>query len=189
MGAIGLIAMRRSDEVGLVYGDSRGSAMIQNRRGETHIESVLERFYTRSNGDVRTSDIVGQLEFVAEVNRRRLLVVVISDEPDVTPALDEVVRRLSGRHEMIWLMIADMPAVGSGDGDQDGFDVATGRFVLGGATLGPRVLAAYRDAEQRRSAQLERFLASANVRFARILGSAEIRSKIVEISEAYRHAG
>ena len=168
MGAIGLISMRRSDEVGLVYGDSRGTAMIQNRRGETHIESVLERFHARSLGDVGPSDIVAQLEFVAEANRRRLLIVVISDEPDVTPALDEVVRRLSGRHDMIWLMIADMPAIDSGEGNQDGFDVATGRFVLGGATLGPRVLAAYREAEERRSAELEGFLASANVRYARI---------------------
>lgn len=189
MGAIGLIAMRRSDEVGLVYGDSKGSAVIPNRRGETHIESVLERFYARSLDDVGTSDIVAQLEFVAEANRRRLLLVVISDEPDVTPALDEVVKRLSGRHEIIWLMLTDMAAIGSGEDDQDGFDVATGRFVLGGATLGPRVMAAYRAAEQRRHAQLDSFLSSAGIHYARIPGSADIRSRIAELSEAYRNAG
>jgi uncharacterized protein (DUF58 family) len=189
MGAIGLISMRRSDEIGLVYGDSQGSAMIRNRRGESHIESLLERFYTSGVGNVGISNIVRQLDFVAGANRRRLLVVVVSDEPDVTPALDEVLRRLTGRHELMWLMIVDMPAAGSEVGYQDGFDVATGRFVLGGATLGPRVLAAYREAEQHRAAQLDEFLTSNNVRYARIAGSVEIRSRIVEMSEAYRNAG
>ena len=118
---------------------------------------MLERFYDQRIGNIGTSDIVRQLDFVAGAHRRRLLVVVVSDEPDVTPALDEVLRRLTGRHELMWLMIADMPAIGSTEGERDGFDVATGRFVLNGATLGPRVLAAYRIAEQRRSAHWTNF--------------------------------
>jgi uncharacterized protein (DUF58 family) len=189
MGAIGLISMGRSDEVGMVYGDSRGSAMIRNRRGETHIESVLECFYSKSIGDVGNSDIVSQLDYVARAHRRRLLLVVVSDEPDVTPALDEALKQLSGRHEVLWLMVADMPAIGSTQGEQDGFDVASGRFVLNGATLGRRVLDAYRAAEERRAAQLEEFLTSHRVRFVKIAGSMEIRSRIVEMTEAYRNAG
>jgi uncharacterized protein (DUF58 family) len=189
LGAIGLIAMGRSDEIGMVYGDSRGSATIPSRRGETHIESMLDRFYTKSVRDAGTSGIVGQLDFVARAHRHRLLLIVVSDEPDVTPALDDVLKRLSGRHELMWLMVVDMPAIGSAEGGLDGFDVATGRFVLGGAALGPRVVAAYRAAEQRRSAQLDDFLTAHRVRFARITGSDEIRPKIVELTEAYRHAG
>lgn len=189
MGAVGLIAMGRSDEIGIVYGDSRGSAAIRSRRGETHIESILERFYQNSIGDVGASNIITQLEFVARAQRRRLLLVVVSDEPDITPALDDALKQLSGRHELIWLMIADMPATGSMDGEQDGFDVATGRFVLGGAALGPRVVAAYQAAEQRRAAQLDAFLTARQVRWARIAASAEIRPKMVELTEAYRNAG
>lgn len=189
MGAIGLIAMGRSDEVGMVYGNARGSAAIRNRSGETHIESLLDRYYTSSSGDVGASDVTGQLDFVARAHRHRLLLAVVSDEPDVTPALDDVLKRLSGRHELMWLMIVDMPAIGSGEGYLGGFDVATGRFVLSGAALGPRVIAAYRAAEQRRIAQLDAFLTSHKVRFARIEGSAEIRPRLVELSEAYRNAG
>ncbi len=191
MGAIGLVAMGRSDEIGLVYGDSRGSATIRGRRGETHIESMLDRFYNHSSRDNATSDIVAQLDFVSRAHRHRLLLVVVSDEPDVTPALDEVLKRLGGRHELLWLMVVDMPAVGPGDGSDgfDAFDVATGRFVLGGAALGPRVVAAYRAAEERRVAQLDDFLTAHRVRFARIAGSDDIRPRIVELTEAYRHAG
>ncbi|OBJ48086.1 DUF58 domain-containing protein [Mycobacterium sp. 1423905.2] len=189
MGAIGLIAIGRSDEVGLVCGDSRGSVTIRSRRGETHIESLLDRFYLNASRDAATSDIVGQLDFVSRSHRHRLLLIVVSDEPDITPALGDVLKRLSGRHEVIWLMIVDMPAIGVGEGGVGGFDVATGRFVLGEAALGPRVLAAYQAAEERRCEQLDAFLTEHRVRFARIEGSDEIRPRIVEVSEAYRHAG
>jgi uncharacterized protein (DUF58 family) len=188
MGAIGLIAMGRSDEIGMVYGDSRGCANIRNRRGETHIESMLELYYGSATADPGPSDIVSQLEYVARAHRRRLLLVVVSDEPDISPRLDEVLNQLVGRHELIWLMITDLPAVGSDEGEQDGFDVSTGKFVLNGATLGPRVVAAYRAAEQRRAVQLDQFLTSHHVRFAKIGASDEIRPRIVEMAEAYRNA-
>nr|WP_318546557.1 hypothetical protein [Mycobacterium lepraemurium] len=107
---------------------------------------MLEWFYENSIGDIGPRDIVRQLEFVARSHRRRLLLVIASDDPDISSALDDVLKTLNGRHELIWLMIENMPAVGSMDGEQDGFDVATGRFALGGAVLGPRVIAAYKAA-------------------------------------------
>jgi uncharacterized protein (DUF58 family) len=188
LGAIGLIAVGRSDEVGMVYGDSRGSANIRNRRGETHIESILEHYYSHSLGEVGASDITAQLEFVAHAHRRRLLVIVVSDEPDVSPRLDAALKALVGQHEIIWLMVTDMPAVGADEGEHDGFDVATGRFVLNGATLGPRVVAAYRAAEQARIAQLDGFLSSHEVCFARVSTSAEIRDRIVDMNEVFGNA-
>jgi hypothetical protein len=81
-----------------------------------------------------------------------------------------------------------MPAVGADD-DRDGFDVTTGRFVLNEAALGPRVLAAYRAAEQRRVANLDTFLTANRVRFARVGASTDIRPELAKLNEAYRHAG
>lgn len=188
MGAIGLISMARSDEVGLVYGDSRGSVTTRNRRGETHIESILEDYYIHSLGDVGASDITTQLEYVAHAHRRRLLLVVVSDEPDVTPRLDEALKALVGQHEMVWLMISDMPAVGADEGEHDGYDVASGKFVLNGTVLGPQVVAAYLSAEQQRVAKLDAFLTSHEVCFARVAASTQIRDRLVEVSEVYGSA-
>ncbi len=61
--------------------------------------------------------------------------------------------------------------------------------MLGGAALGPRVIAAYYAAEERRVARLDAFLTEHRVRFARIGGNDEIRSAIVELTEVYRRAG
>ena len=189
MGAIALIGMRRTDEIGLVYGDSHGSVDVRGRRGEAHIEGMIEQYYVRCIGEVGTSDVVTQLEHVATGYRRRMLLVVVSDEPEVTPRLEEVVKRLRGGHELLWLAVSDMPAVGSAGGDEHGYDVATGRFVPDGASLGSRVLQAYRAAEAQRVRELDEFFAARAVPFARISGSGDVRSRIVELTVAYRHAG
>jgi hypothetical protein len=119
-----------------------------------------------------------------------VLIVVISDEPEVSPRLDDVVRRLAGRHDVLWLMISDMPAVGGpADGGHEGVDVATGRVVLDGHSLGPRVLAAYRKAERRRLGALVETMTTRGVPFARITGSADVRAKLTAVTEAYRRAG
>lgn len=189
MGAIGLITLGRSDELGLVYGDSRGSANIRARRGETHVEHLLHRFHTHTLSDPATSDIITQMDYVATGYRRRMLVIVISDEPDIDDRLAAALQQLSGRHDLMWAMISDMPAVGSAEGERDGYDVATGAYVLNGATLGPRIIDAYRRREAMRVSKLEEFLSSRGIGFARIGASVEIRAKIVALTEAFAHAG
>ncbi|MDG4669365.1 DUF58 domain-containing protein [Mycobacterium sp. 236(2023)] len=188
LGAISLIGMRRTDEIGLVFGDSGGTGDVRPRRGEAHLESMLDQFYTRTLGDVGPSDIVTQLDYVAASHRRRLLLVVVSDEPDITDRLDEAVRTLADRHELLWIAIGDMPAVGGEHGEQEAYDVASGRFVHDGTHLGAAVLAAYRAAEQRRTRDLDDFFLTRGVPFVRVNASNEIRSAIVDLTEAYGHA-
>jgi uncharacterized protein (DUF58 family) len=189
MGAIGLITMGRSDEIGMIYGDSRGSANMRNGRGETHIESLLDRFYRHNLLRPGASDIVTQLAYAATGHRRRMLIVVVSDEPDVDGRLDAALQRLTGRHDVMWAMVSDMPAVGSAEGELDGYDVATGRFVLSGAAMGENVIAAYRRAEEARARQLDAFLTTHAIPYTKIGDTSEIRSKIIEMTEVFSHAG
>ena len=158
LGAFGLITLGRADQIGMVYGDSRGCVNIRQSRGETHIESMLHRFYGHALTKPGSSDISCQLDYVATHYRHRMLIVVVSDEPEVDDHLEDVVRRLAGRHDVMWAMVSDAPAIGTQDGNADGYDVATGRFVIGGANLGPRVVAAYRRAEENRRHELEEFM-------------------------------
>lgn len=188
LGAISLVGMRRNDEIGLIFGDSDGTADVRPRRGEAHLESMLDQFYTRTLGEVGPSDIATQLDYVAAAHRRRLLLVVVSDEPELTDRLTETIATLADRHELLWLAVTDMPAVGAEQGEQDAYDVSTGRFVPDGARLGPAVLAAYRAAEQHRARELDAFFLARAVPFVRVGASSEIRNAIVELTEAYGHA-
>lgn len=189
MGAFGLITMGRADQVGMVYGDSRGSVHLGARRGETHIEHLLDRFYTHSTSGPGLSDIVTQLTYVATHYRRRMLLIVISDEPDTDARLQEVLDQLSGRHELLWVMVPDMPAIGSAPEEPDGYDVASGAYVLNAATLGPRIVEAYRRREAARAAALDQYLSTRAIRFTRIGASAQIRANLVALTQDYAHAG
>ncbi len=180
--------MSRSDELGMVYGDARGSAAVRSRKGENHIEGMLEQFAAHGVGDVGESRIITQLNYVAHSHRSRLLTVVIADEPEISAELEEAVKRLAGRHELLWVAISDMPAVGADQGEMDGYDVGTGRFILDGTTLGQSVVDAYRRAEQQRMAELDRFFERMAVPFVRIGGSAEVRNRITHLTEVYSNA-
>ncbi|MCV7029954.1 DUF58 domain-containing protein [Mycobacterium sherrisii] len=187
MGAVGLIGLRRSDQIGMVYGDRRGCVNIPQRRGESHIEGLLHRWYQHATTDPERSDITGQLDYIATHYRHTMLIIAVSDEPDVDDRLSAVLTKLVGRHDIMWVMVSDMPAVGPDN--TDGYDVATGRFVLNGAELGPRIVAAYRRAEQARRAHLEAFLAEHAIPHALVAGSDDIRRELVRLTEVAARAG
>lgn len=189
LGAIGLITLGRSDQIGMVYGDDRGCVNIGQRRGETHIESMLHRFYTHTLEQPGASDVVCQLNYVATHYRHPMLVVVVSDEPDTDSRLDDVVTRLRARHEVLWAMVSDMPAIGGARSDQDGYDVGTGEFVLNANTLGPRIVAAFRRAEQARLGRLAEFMTAQAIPHTTLSGSAQIRRRLVEMTEVFARAG
>jgi len=188
IGALGLITLPRSDEIGMVFGDSSGCLDIRLRRGHTHVERMLARYHRHTTSRPATSDICVQLDWVAKHYRRPMLVVVVSDEPETGDRLSAALRALGGRHDVLWAMVSDMPAVGGPDTTGDGYDVATGR-IIPADTLGPAVAAAYRDAEERRYRELADQLAAQGVWHIRVAASRGVREAITILSEMYRRAG
>lgn len=189
LGAFGLITLGRADQIGMVYGDGRGCVNIRMRRGETHIESMLHRFYGHTLAKPGPSDIACQLDYVATHYRHPMVIVVVSDEPEVDARLDDVITRLAGRHEIMWAMVSDLPAVGTAHDGQDGYDVATGRFVFGGAALSQRVVATYRHAEQNRTRELAEFMTARAIPYTTIGGSSQIRTRLIKMTEVFTRAG
>ncbi len=185
VGAIGLITLRRSDEIGMVFGDVRGCVDIHLRRGETHIESMLHRFHHHTTTAPAASNVVTQLNWVAKHYRRPLLIFVVSDEPEIDDALGEVLTRLAARHDVLWAMVADMAAVGSVDDEDDGYDVVGGRVVMAGAALGRQVVEAYRRAEFERRESLSTFMTTHGVPHARFTGSTRIRAGLTAMTGAF----
>ena len=188
IGAMGLITLGRSDEIGMVFGDTRGCVDIRLRHGETHLEYLLHRFRQQLAESPAASDITVQLDWAASHYRRRHLIVVVSDEPDPQARLRGVLPRLTGRHDVMWAMIADQPAVGSPDDERAGRDVGNGRYVPSGAEVGARVVAAYRRSEEQRRQRLSEFLIEHGVPHATLAGSADIRAGLTAMTEVFARA-
>ncbi len=189
IGAIGLITLRRSDEIGMVFGDNRGCLDIRLRRGETHIERMLHRFHHHTTSDPAPSNVRTQLDWAVSHYRHPMLIVVVSDEPEVDDKLGEILTRLRARHDVMWAMVSDMAAVGAADDEGAGFDVARRRFVLSGAELGPGVVDAYQRAEIARRERLSEFLTTHGVAHATIGSSAGIRNGLTAMTGVFARAG
>ena len=189
IGALGLITLRRSDEIGMVFGDARGCVDIRLRRGETHLEYMLQHYHEHTTDDPGRSDVVTQLSWVAEHYRR--------SHPDRRGVGRTRVRRSSRRgpdkaaprHDVMWAMVADTPAVGAPDDDTIGYDVTDGRPVLGGDDLGADVIAAYRAAEAARQEALSELLTRNAVPHALVQSSRGVRAALVGMSGVYARAG
>lgn len=188
IGAIGLITLPRSDEIGMVAGDRRGCIDIRLRRGETHIERILARFLQQAGEKPDRSDIVTQLEWVARHYRHPMLIVIVSDEPELDERLREVVQPLTARHDVLWAMVTDMPAIGAGAAGV-GYDVADGRTLLDADIVGDRVLTAYRAAEEERRRETTEFMTAQRIPHARIAASAGIMPALVALTRVYARAG
>ncbi|TPG25539.1 DUF58 domain-containing protein [Mycolicibacterium hodleri] len=187
-GAMGLITVRRSDEIGMVFGDRRGSVDIRLRRGETHIEYMLHRFQEHATTGPSMSHVGTQLDWVARHYRHPLVIFVVSDEPDVDDRLHDVLTRLTGRHDVMWAMVSDAPAAGSIEDDRNGFDVGDGGFVLSD-DLGADVIDAYRRAEVERRQHLSEFMTAHGVPHAMVRGSLAIRNAMLSMTGTYARAG
>ena len=176
LGAIGLITLERADQIGMVYGDDRGCVNIRQGRGETHIESMLHRFYGHALAEARTrATSPANWIMWQHITATRCSSSWSPTSPRSDGRLEDVVSRLAGRHDVMWAMVSDVPAVGTPDADGDGYDVASGSFVIGGANLGPRVVAAYRRAEQNRRRELDEFMTAHSIPHTTIGGSGQIR--------------
>lgn len=189
IGATGLITLRRSDQIGMVFGDARGSVDIRLRTGETHVEYLLQHYHEHVGGPPGRSDVCTQLSWAAEHYRRPHLFVVVSDEPDVDDRLDAVLTRIRGRHDVLWAMVADHPAVADSPDDLTRYDVAGGAALLGRADLGRDVVAAYVAAEHERREELSAFMTAHAVPHARVTGSEGIRTGLAWLTGVFARAG
>lgn len=133
-GALGSVLNDQGDLVGLIAGDAAGRALAPWRSGDRHLEQVLRSIHARLGTARADSDLAGLLREVRDRHRRRMVLVVVTDEAGWNDDTAEVVRRLRAQHEIVWITILDLDPCDPVWGDREIVD----------ATGGDRLLAAFR---------------------------------------------
>lgn len=128
-GIIGQLAMRHGDLVGLAAGPvpppasgpagdhlvGRGPVgnaarvrYVPPRAGDVHLERMLRVVHDSIDVDGRASDLDGLLEFVSRHVRRRMILVLVIDDVDLTSVQADLLRRLTVRHEILCCTVGDL---------------------------------------------------------------------------------
>jgi len=143
-GVLGYLASRHGDDVALLHGNATESTYRPPRSGEEHLERLLRDVDAGATLESPASGIAEQLDYVVRYLKGRMLIVAIADEFIPDARTQNLMRRLRGRHEVLWLTVRDAELVGdSGHQEQDSTDVANGQGIPLPVSVDATVKAAY----------------------------------------------
>ena len=186
-GLVGYLAQRHGDLVGLVRGTATSTVAHELRGSETHRELLLRAVEDATCIDGEQSNLATQLRWIVRHVRRRLMLLVIADDRDLDPALDDLLRRLHVQHEILWLTVEDAdPTVI--DGDRTAYDVADAYTLPTLVRLDPKVRAAYAASVAERVRHTTELLDRRGVNHARVGSSEDVVSAVFGLLERQRRA-
>jgi uncharacterized protein (DUF58 family) len=189
LGVAGLASVEQGDEIGLTYGDSRGANLVTRRRGENHLEMLLKTVFDHRSDQGGSSNLVTQIQQVRHHNRQRLVVFIVSDEPDLDEELLAELKLLASRHKVFWVIVEDEPLVPALAGQEGAVDVATGELLLPWSAIPKRVIAEFEREEQRRRAEFEAKMQTAPVAWTRVAGTGDIVRELTAMIRRSNHHG
>jgi uncharacterized protein (DUF58 family) len=106
-GVVGYLAQKHGDLVALVAGNSQHSVFMPLKGTNVHLERILQRVDKDISMDSAPSDITTQLEYIAKTMRRKMMLVIISDDVVLSEQHKNLLRRLRAQHEIMWLSVGD----------------------------------------------------------------------------------
>jgi uncharacterized protein (DUF58 family) len=187
-GLIGYLADRHGDLVGLVHGSRSRTCSHEPRGSEEHLERLLRPIESSTDLAAGHSDLGSQLRWVVRHVKRRTVLLVLADDREAPPGLDELLRRLQVQHEILWITIADADPTAI-PADVDAYDVADDYALPTEVRLHPEVRRAYALAVAERVHRTARTLDRRGINHVRVGSSAEVVLAVLRLLERQRRAG
>ena len=108
-GVIAYVAQKHNDLVGMVYGNESANKRYIMKEDTPYIENFLKKYEQSVDADGPKSDINALLTYVSKSFRERMFLIVITDPASAATLDRELVRRLSVRHEQMFILVEDSP--------------------------------------------------------------------------------
>ncbi|WP_223940414.1 DUF58 domain-containing protein [Arthrobacter sp. StoSoilB22] len=186
-GVLGYLASRHGDDVGLLHGNATRSTYIPPRSGEEHLERLLREVDASASLDGQASGIAEQLDYVLRYLKGRLLIVAVADEFLPDARTETLMRRLRGRHEVLWLTVCDAElAAEPGNRMQESTDVGTGQGIPLSLAVDPTVRAAYAAATLERERRRQDVFYRLGIAEEQTTGSEDVLGSVFALLEKHR---
>lgn len=184
-GVVGYIALKHGDLVGLVAGDSARTQYFPLKGSNPHLERLLQHVNSSTTLQSAPSNLLSQLEYIARTMRRRMMLIVISDDIELTDQYEQVLRRLRAQHEVMWLSIGDASGLDASHEFHDIDDIALlPHFVRADKKLKK----AYESNETQQLSDNQRRLERLGIVGQRIVGDSDVVSGLFRLLERQKHA-
>lgn len=188
-GVLGFLALRHGDAVALVSGSADGVRQLPARATEGHLESLLRVVQDQARLEGPPSDHPMLVQQVARTLRRRSIVVIVGDDAEPDPEMDETLRQLRVRHEVLWITVGDLDLMRGDGSGRTIFDV-DGAGPVPGILRGSRRLARkYAEITERRIRAQAVYFRSAAVSHTRVGSIAEVVPALLTLLRRRRRAG
>jgi uncharacterized protein (DUF58 family) len=187
-GTIGYLAIRHGDLVSLVAGTARRTEYIAPELTESHLERILQRIHRATTLGAAASDLAAQLAYVARTFRRRMIVVVIADDRTLTPEIVALVRRLTVRHEVLWLTIADADVMRADWATGGMYDVADRAPLPALVREDARLRASFEQAVADAASKSEELFEGLGISSRRVSSADGVIPGIFRLLESHNHA-
>ena len=187
-GALGYLAMRHGDLVGLVAGDRGSLAYRRLESTEAHLERLLQLMLQRTSLDSAESDLHGALAYIARSFRKRMILLILSDDRPTTVAETEVLKRLAVQHEIFWLTIADADPTRADWVRDDVFDVSLGAQIPPVLRSSRSLRAQFDRASRKRIADRQRMLDGLHIAGARLTAADDVLGCLYRLLASRRSA-
>lgn len=184
-GVLGWLAIRHGDDVAMISGAPGRIHATRARSSEGHLEHLLQETLARSQPDSPSSDLPGLLRHITRNVKGRKVLLVVADDGVEPAEVEDTLRSLRLRHEVIWVDVADLDPLGV---DPETFvrDVAVDH-PLPDLLLSDRELAAaFTRSESTRRHDIEAMLRRTDVSSARAGHTDEVVPMIVKMLERRR---
>lgn len=169
-GAFSSVVVDHGDLVGLLAGDADERTMAPWRSSPLHLERVLRALRGRLADPPAGSDLDALLEHALDRHRRRLVVVVVTDEAGWCDTTAELVRRMRARHEIFWFTVLDVDPTDERWAERDVLDVVTGERLPAELRHDPIVCEQYRRADAEATTARRAALAALGVTAEEVTG-------------------
>ncbi|NCC19663.1 DUF58 domain-containing protein [Candidatus Saccharibacteria bacterium] len=185
-GVISYIALKHGDLVGLVAGTSRSTKYFPFKGSSAHVEQMLQYIETNTTLDGEPGDIATQLSYIVRSLRRKMMLVVLSDDSELTPEHQQLLRRLRAQHEVAWLTIGDSSGLGVDNESYDIDGVALLPFYIRRQS---KLQQAFADAQQLMVEANKSMLERLGVVSQRIGGDRDVVTGLFKLLERQKHVG
>lgn len=184
-GVLSYIALKHGDLIGLVAGNSQHTGYFPFKGTNPHAEQLLQHIQKEIKSAAAPGNIITQLEYIVRTMRRKMMLVVISDDSQFSTEHEAVLRRLRAQHEILWVTIGDTSGLDSTQEFYDIDDIATLPYAIRNhPKLKQAFTAQQRATDEYRSRSLERL----GVIEQRVTGDEDIVAGLFKLLERKRHA-